>query len=229
MPMIFLRENGMANKTLLDGVNEVLKKVGVIVTDLTGLTQTARQRDINLAVQSWNEVQDDLYTTTDEPFTDEQAEGTITLTTGTRTYSLAADLLQLRWPLIDKTNAQVIVRHPGGYNAILEGDLEQDDTGLAISAAIRPTDGMLYLERIPTAADNGNVYTYQYDKDLGISTAAAEVPFNDAAFRAVVVAVAQVWKRERNNVFDGAAYTKAMGRASRLITQSHASDTWSPR
>lgn len=219
-------------KTLLNSVNEILKRTGIIAGDagaLTTLTDSARQVAIDQCVQVVNEGIDDVYSVSATPLPNEQAQSTITLTTNTRNYALAADLVQLRYPLIDKTNTQFLYDYPGGYNAMLLGDPEQDDTGLPHYAAIRPTDGQLYLDRAPTSVENGKVYTYQYDKNFGLSTAAATVPFGDAVFRAMVPAWVQLFKREHRNEFDGALYRASLGRAGVLLTQRQPRTDYCPR
>lgn len=219
-------------KTLLDGVNEILKRTGVIAGDageLTTLTDSARQRPIDVAVQAINEGIDELYSASSIPLPNEQGESTVTLVAGTRAYSLAADLVQLRWPMIDKTNNQYLLEYGGGYNALLALDPEQDDTGLPFAAAIRPTDGKLHLDRVPTSVEAGRVYTYQYDKDVALTAAASEVPFSDAAFRGMVPAWVQIWKREMRNEFDGELFKVNIGRASRFLTQQQMRDNYCPR
>ena len=50
--------------TLLDAVNLSLKRVRVIQGDagvLTTLTDSARQADIDIMIQAWNEIISDLY------------------------------------------------------------------------------------------------------------------------------------------------------------------------
>lgn len=219
-------------KTLLNCVNEVLKEVGVIAGDvglLTTLTDSARQISIDRAVQVINEGIDELYTTSEVAHPNEQAESTIVLVLATRAYTLATDLIQLRWPMIDKTNTQWLKPYPGGYNAMLTGDPEQDDTGMPHFAAIRPTDGKLYLDRAPNAEDVGKTYTYQYDKTLELDSASDTVPFNDTIFRAMVPAWAQMWKRERRGEFDAGAFGLSIGRASRLLAQKQMRTHYNPR
>jgi hypothetical protein len=219
-------------KTLLDAVNEILKRVGMIQGDdnlLTSLSVSARQRSIDIAIQVTNEGIDELYSTTDEPQARGQGESTITLISSTRTYSLATDLVRLRWPFVDETNNQYLYESPGGYNDMLLLDPEQDDTGLPMFAAIRPTDGLLYLDRIPTSAEDSRIYTYQYDKDLSLSTLTDTVPFSDAVFRAMVPAWVQLWKREQNNEFDGDLFKANIGRAARLMTQAQPRTDYCPR
>lgn len=222
----------MANKTLLEATNAILKRVKLIAGDsgeLATLTDSARQTAIDAAVQAVNEGIDELYTSTGIALPDQQAEATITLATGTRTATLATGLVRIRWPFIDKTNTQRLFEYPGGYNAMLQGDPEQNDTGLPMYAAIRPTDGLLYLDRSPTSVENGRVYTYQYDKDTELDEAADQVPFNDIVFRAMVPVWAELWKREARGEFDEGSYRLSVGRAARLLTKTPARTHYNPR
>lgn len=219
-------------KTLLEGVNEVLKRVRVIAGDageLATLTDSGRQTFIDTAVQVINEGNDELYTASELPKPLSQAESTITLATGTRAYSLAAGVVRLIWPLIDKTNTQFIDEYPGGYNQILLADPEQDDTGLPHFATISPVDGKLYCDRAASSENNGNIYTYQYLKEIELTLAADTVPYDDIVFRAMVPAWVQLWKREQRNEFDGDLFTASIGRASRLLTRIPPRASWLPR
>lgn len=219
-------------KTLLNACNEVLKRAGIIAGDaglLTSLTDSARQVSVDAAVQVVNEGIDDLYAVTGIAHPNEQAESTLTLVTSTRAYTLATDLIQLRYPMIDRTNTQFIGEYPGGYNAMLIADPEQDDTGLPMYGAFRPTDGKFFLDRAPRAEENGRIYYYQYDKNLALSILTDTVPFNDAVFRAMVPAWLQLWKRERRNEFDAVLYRKSVGLASALLSQKQARESYSPR
>jgi hypothetical protein len=219
-------------KTLLNATNEILKRVGLIAGDsglLTTLTDSARQVAIDVAVQVVNEGIDELYAASNVAKPNGQGESTVTLATADRSYALATGLLRLRWPMVDKTNTQFLHQYPGGYNAMLIADPEQDDTGLPVYAAINPVNGELHLDRAPTSVENGRIYTYQYDKELVLSVAADTVPFKDAVFRAMVPVWVQMWKRERRNEFDGELYKIDLGRAATLMTQILPRDSWSPR
>jgi hypothetical protein len=219
-------------KTLLNAVNETLKRVNEIAGDaglLTTLTDSARQHPVDIAVQVVNEGVIDLYSVSQIAQPNEQAQSTITLVTSTRAYALASDLVALRWPFIDKTNNQYLTQYPGGYNAMLVGDPEQDDTGLPYYAAIRPTDGYLHLDRAPTSVENGRIYTYQYDKSLIMTAAASTVPFTDEVFTMMVPVWTQLWKREMRNEFDDGLYMKNLGVASKLLTRVQPITSYSPR
>lgn len=219
-------------KTLLNCVNEILKKVAIIHGDsglLTSLSSTSRQRSIDIAIQVVNEGIDELYTTSELPLPLSQAESTITLVTADRSYSLATDLVQMRWPLIDKTNNQYIYKFAGGYNTLLLLDPEQDDTGLPYYGAISPVTGELYLDRAPTSAENGNVYTYQYDKDLELDQAADTVPFGNTTFRAMIPVWEQLWRRSQQKDFDADIYRMSLGRAARTVTRMQPTSDYCPR
>jgi len=219
-------------KSLLNATNEILKRTGIIAGDaglLTTLTDSARQRAIDIAVQVVNEGIDALYSAAAVAAPNEQAESTITLVAGTRAYTLATDLVQIRWPMVDKTNTQFLKEYPGGYNKMLLADPEQDDTGLPYGAAIRPTDGKLFLDRAPTSVEASRVYTYQYDKDVSLTAAASTVPFSDAVFRGMVPAWVQLWKREMRNEFDGDLFKASIGRAAGFLTQQQVRTHYNPR
>ena len=219
-------------KTLLNAVNEILKRVGVVSGDagaLTTLTDSARQKPIDVAVQVINEAIDELYTMPGLSAPQGQAESTITLATGDRSYALASDLVRLRFPLIDKTNNQYIYEYKNGYNELLKLDPEQDDTGRPLYGAISPVNGELHLERAPTSEDNGSVYTYQYDKDVSLSILTDTVPFSDAVFRAMVPAWVKLWERDVRNEFDAEMFRASLGRASRLLRQIVPKNTYNPR
>lgn len=219
-------------KTLLNCVNEVLKRVGMITSDagaLSTLTSSALQRDIDIAVQVINEGIVLLYTASHKPMPNEQAESSFTLVEATRAYTLAPDLVQIRWPLIDKTNSQFITKYPGGYQKMLIDDPEQDDTGLPHMGDIRSTDGKLYLDRAPTSEDAGKTYTYQYDKSLLMTAAADTVPFSDDVFAMMVPPWAHLWKRERRQEFDTGVFQTSIGTAAQILTKQQLRTSYSPR
>lgn len=221
----------MGTKTLLDAVNGIFKRTGIIAgdaADLTTLTDSARQREINVAVQVVNEGNISLYrAATGLP--NELAESTITLAASDRSYALQSDLVQLHFPMIDKTNSQFIFEFGGGYEGLLQIDPEQDDTGLPLFAAISPVNGELYLDRAPTSVEAGRVYTYQYEKDIQVAATTDTFPYTDAAFTMMVPAWVQLWKRELRNEFDGELFREALGTAGELLPRKQRSHTWFPR
>lgn len=209
-------------KTLLQGVNDVFKSVGLISGsqgELTSLTDSARQRYVDLVVQKWNESIEELYATMDQPMPQELQEDTITLVDGDRDYALATDLNLLHFPLIDETNNQFIFEYNGTYLDLVADQINPDDfTGLPHFGVIRPIDGQLYLERAPTSNEAGRIYKYRYDRDISLSLAADTFPFTDVTFRAMVPAVAQLWMRDERNNFDSGIFQASIGRAARYVS-----------
>lgn len=219
-------------KTLLNGVNEVLKRVGIIQGDtaeLTTLTDSSRQRPIDLSIQAWNEAVDELYSLSNLPKPNEMVEGTLTLATSDRDYALATGLTQLYFPLHDTTNGHYIYEYDKGYLHLVNSQpFPANENGLPNYAVIRPSDGQLYLDRIPTATENGNQYTYYYDTDLVVSAAADTFPFKDVVFRAMVPAVTEIVNRELRKQYDGEIIEGSLGRASRYLIQKQQKESYLP-
>lgn len=219
-------------KTLLNGVNETFKQLSLIAGDaaeLASLTDSARQSWIDSSVQSWNEAIDEVYSLVGLPLPNVMTEATITLVASDRDYALASDLVRLYFPLLDKTNGRYIVEYPGGYMAMFNDQPQPANwTGLPWAAAIRPSDGELYLDRIPQSAEAGLVYTYRYEKDTALESASDTVPFTDATFRAMVPAVAQLMNAKMRQSFDAGIYGMSIGRAGRLLRKQPQNTSWLP-
>ncbi len=225
----------MANKNLLDAVNEILIKVDIIEGDtgrLTTISDSARQVFIDTAIQSANEVVDELYSLLEKPKPNQLAEATLTLVTDDQDYALASDLVTLLtdFGLVDTTNNHVIAidDDEDAYRKLILTDLNQDDTGLPSIAAIRPTDGELWMDRKPTSSENGRVYNYRYNKELELVVAADTFPFGNTVFRAMVPAAAELWKLHRHKEFSQGLFDASMGRAARLITKVPMRSSWRP-
>lgn len=219
-------------RTLLNGINDVMKRLGYIKGnsgELTSLVDTQRQVTLDLTIQAWNEVIVEIFDASDTPFPNELAENTITLVTDDRDYALQTDLVQLRWPFTNQTNGDQIFEYPGGYEQIyFDQPIPANFTGQSTLAAIRPIDGELYLDAIPTANENGDVYTYQYDKELLLSAAADLMPFSDTVYSQLIMAVAELVKRDKEKSFDGGMYARRTGIAAGLLTQQQQRTTWTP-
>jgi hypothetical protein len=218
---------------LLQGVNEVLKRTNSLDlgSPLTSLTDQSKQGWIDLAVQIWNEMVDQIYTETGTPRPTVLEEDVISLAEGVRTYPLAYDLVRLHFPLHDETNGWFITEYPGGYMSLVTSQPQPENhTGLPLCAAIRPDTGELYLDRIPTENEDELLYKYRYEKDLVLTFATDEFPFSDAVFRALVPAVAQLWKRERKGPesFDGGVFRQSYGRACRMLRQLPPRESYRP-
>ena len=90
-------------------------------------------------------------------------------------------------------------------------------------------DGQLYVDFIPQAEEAGRVYTLRYDKDLELTLATDAFPFKDVVFRALTPAVAEMWKREKNNrEHSPRLIKKHMALAAKLLNQNQQNDSWLP-
>ena len=212
------------------GVNEVLKRTGSIdqselISDT--LIDSSKQQWIDLVVQLWNEIIDQLYAETNLAKPNILAEALITLTAFVRTYALPSNLVRIRFPLTDQTNGRTIAEYPGGYLGMTADQLIPTDfTGLPLSAAIRPTDGSLYLDRFPTPAEAGLSYVLRYDRDSSLVSGTDLFPFPATVFRALVPAVAQMFNLERKNKSSPGIFQASMGRAARLLLKLQPRDSW---
>ena len=209
--------------TLLDAVNLSLKRVRVIQGDageLTSLKDSARQADIDIMVQAWNEIISDLYNTARQLPSDTK-EGTITLVAGTREYDKASDVdIVSSNIMVDQTNGQYLYAYPGGYEAMfVEQTQPANYTGLPIYWTINPTNAKFRLDRSPTATEAGKIYTYLYRKRLYMDLATATFPFADSVVNDLIQGVKEVWNRESKEKFDMAAYQTRIARAAVAISQ----------
>lgn len=216
--------------TLLQGVNALLKRVGEVTGDanvITSLTDSPRQKHIDRSIQMFNEAIVILYDLINEPLPNELAESSITLLTSTRAYSLPTDLVELVYPLHDRTNGRYITEYPGGYLRMMKDQAYPANyTGLPNSAAIRPTDGLLYLDMIPTSAENGNSYTVTYEKSLLLSDATDTFPFVDTVFTMMLPSVAEVWQRWSHKDYEKSQFEKSLSGAAKLMAQKKHSNQW---
>lgn len=221
----------MGTKTLLNSVNDVLQSVRLVTSTnpLTSLTDSPRQTFIDSAVQTINRVMLDVYASSDMGLPTEVASNTITLATGDRDYALQSDLVQMRWPLRDETNGVYIYEYEDGYLGLINSQPQPSQyTGVPTYGAISPVDGELYLDRIPTSAENGKVYAYEYDKAITVSSASDTFPFSDSAWQPFMDAVKELWKRDNNLQFDAALYQTRIGNMSSLASERQFRTSYRP-
>ncbi len=220
------------SKDLLDGVNRVLIKVGEIESrsTLTSLTDSSRQVFIDTAIDSWNEVVDEMFSLADCPRPNSIKTRSITLVQGQREYRLNSQLVTLRteYQMIDETNSHTITLVDGGHRAIILGDLEQDDDGIPAYAALSPENGKLVMDVIPDAEAAGRIYKYRFEHDKILDDADDEFPFGDTVFLALVGAVAEKWKFHNRNGGDIAVYNAELARACHRLRQTPWRPSWAP-
>lgn len=217
-------------KTLLNGTNEVLRKVGFITGEsgeLSSLTDSARQVEIDIVTRNWNTVVSELYSLSGMPHPQEVATSTITLVTGQREYDLPTDLLQIRYPIIYETDQHEVLEYPGGYEQMRKDQLNPADyDGRPNYAVISPITGKLRFDYAPTATENGNGYTLYYDKEILLAVAADEFPFSETVFNHLVNVVAEDWKRDQRREFDTKHRDKHLAIAAKLLLKKQPLKCW---
>lgn len=219
----------MGTKTLLNSVNRILEGVRLVNSQnqLTSLTDSARQVFIDQAITTINSAMIDAYAASPAALPTESEADSITLVTDDRSYALASDLVQMRWPLRDETNGTYI-REMNYFDLVNSQVQPAGYTGTPSFGAMSPIDGEIYLDRIPTAAENGNVFAYEYDKAIVVALAADTFPFRDSAWESFMEAVKELWKRDNNLQFDPELYTQRMGNFCALISQKQFTTSYRP-
>lgn len=217
--------------TLLQGVNRVLTRVNVISSKnaLDSLTDSANQTFIDTAIDNWNEAIEELFELSPIPRPKAIKTSTLTLA-ATREYSLHSNLTKFRFDyhLIDETNNHIITTMTDAHKDMVFGDIEQDDTGLPHFATINPETGRMLMDRTPDTDDLGKVYKYRYERDLELDSADDEFPFRDAVMRALVPAVAELWKFEHKKSGSADEYNRAMAKAAKRLREAPARSSYGP-
>ena len=213
------------SKTLLNGVNEVLKRVSVINSnsELGSLTESGKQVWIDIAIQVWNEAIDELYATMGTMKPQALATQQITLTTGagSNVYALTNDIVELIWPFKCIAKNNILTQYPGGWEGLWRDQIDNSDfTGQPRYAAIYPYNASglfsIVIDTFPTSEEVGDIYAYAYKRELVLTDATDTMPFNDTVFRAMVPAVAELWSKEQKKDFDADVFSVSIGRAARL-------------
>lgn len=226
-------------KTLLQGVNDVLKRIGALKGnsgELASLVDSQRQIKIDLAVNCWNETLIELYELSEISMPNEVATTTITLALNDRDYALPSDLVYIKWPIRNTSNGYLIAEYPGGWDQMQNDQLQPSTfTGRPFYGTIRPTDGQLYLDRLPQSADVGLAYTLSYDKSLIKSLASDTFPCNDDTYTMLVPAVAEKIKMESDEQSEARyavslkKYNKYLAVAAGMISLNKSRNTWLPQ
>lgn len=194
--------------TALQAVNALFKRTGVVAGDagaITSFTDTTKQREIDVALQAWNEVIDEAYSS--GQFKGEVDEGSITLVddsgnTARTEYSLASDFEKfVEAPgynspvLVNAAKGYRLFEYPGGYPKMFADQADPTDyTGQPNYFVINPDSGSLRPDTHPESGEEGDVYKYLYEKRLNISSTTDTFPFSDDAVDAMLSPVAELWR-----------------------------------
>ena len=213
--------------TLLTAVNDVLKRVGEISQGspvLTSLTDSARQSNIDIVVQLWQTIIEQLQGWADLP--GDVGSGSITLATGTREYATESDFQAfvgddrgVAW-LVCASPVYRIPPYVGGYKQMFA---DQPDpsiyTGQPGSWAYNPVTSKIRLDRAPTSTENGQVLGYLYDKTVTLSAYTDTFPIPDAAVKVLVTTVAEAYRLEKRNRLNGNWWKVGIAEAARISSQ----------
>jgi hypothetical protein len=207
--------------SLLDAVNFTAKKAHLIQGEsgeLSSLTNAAYQSDVDLIVDSIQEVIKTLLTFGGvEP--DMSSTGTVTLVDGTREYAPASDFQVLESnKMVNQTDGKWLSPYPGGYLGMFEAQHQPASyVGNPNYYCINPANGNFRLDTTPDSGQDGEVYTYVYQKSLSLSLAADTFPFHDEVVEDLIPAFAEFWKMQRDQNFNESLFNNSLSMAVRKI------------
>tara|TARA_Y100000310_G_scaffold222646_1_gene224373 strand:+ start:1459 stop:2130 length:672 start_codon:yes stop_codon:yes gene_type:complete len=172
--------------------------------DLTSLTDTARQADIDKIGQIWREVTRLLLSL--GIFPNEVTEATITLATAKREYARPADFVQMSgnsWQtrvFVNESNNYCMFEYPAppgidpDNQMFLDQPKASDYTGIPHFWAISNRGAFFRVSADPTSSENGLVYKYRYDTALSLTGASDTFPFIDTVQQMLIPVVAHFFK-----------------------------------
>lgn len=172
--------------TFIEAVNRILRLNAVIRGDtdtVTTFSDTAHNASLNLAVVA---VQDELTRLiADKLITKERStSGSITLTTNTRTYDLASDFIGF-WGVphfYNSTSNRQIYEYPGGLEKlqveIYNFQTQYGQPNWFYFEPANSTNKKVGFFQVPSSAENGNVWTYDYEASVMVSSASDNLPFH---------------------------------------------------
>lgn len=172
--------------TFLEAVNRILRLNAILRGDtdaVTTFSDTAHNASLNLAIVA---VQDELTRLIADKLLPKERStaGSITLTTNTRTYDLASDFIGFYGlPHFYNTTAnRQIYEYPGGLQK-LQVDIYNFQTqyGQPNWFYFEPSNSTykkVGFFQVPSSAENGNVWTYDYEASVMVSSASDAMPFH---------------------------------------------------
>jgi len=239
----------------LEFVNAVLKRTRTIAGDAgelatstvtstaTGLTATGaftdsgRQTQIDLALQLSNEAFHEVFGL--GLFAEETSTATITLSSGTREYSLPSDFERIAGrDYVDRalrgaTTGRVTYEYPGGYARMLRDQPNATDfTGDHSHWAISPTNlQTIRLDAEPTSDQDGETWNILYEKRISFTSTMATdtLPFSDTVADALVPVVAEGHNRIMKKEFDSSVFRTSIVRSMEYLRQNQKKSRYGKR
>lgn len=214
--------------TFLQAVNATLKRNGLIAGDsgsLSSFTDSARQTEIDVTIQVWNEAMHRLYAR--YAFQGEVKEGTVTLATDTREYAVPSDFERMAGETYEtrvmvNTEGHILYEYKGGYLQMYADQPDPSDfTGQPSYWALNLTNNKFRMNTTPQSGENGDAYTFLYEKRISMSATTDTFPFDDTIVDSLMPVVAAVTKLSRNgDVSEEAWAAQGFKDAVKLIAQS---------
>lgn len=219
-----------SSQTFLDAVNAVLKRIGVIqgaTGVLTSFSDSARQRQIDVTIQSWGEAIQHLLNMGMVP--GETASATVTFSgTGEREFSKPSDYIRPAGTMPGTrvwraaTAEYVVSEYQGGYEAMIVSQLTATNwTGRPNGWTVNPTTDKFRFDTLCTTTDTLNLLYEKRIRFTTTSTATGDTfPFDDLVVDGLVPVVAEfVSSVMKNEPLDGTTYKLNLSRAASLAMQ----------
>lgn len=215
--------------TFLQAVNKTLKRVGVVHGDageLTNFVDTARQENIDITIDIWNDLIQQLYTL--ELFSKGTEVGQFILVADVREYDLEPDFEQMASEIIrNESSTWFLKPYPGGYLKMWEDQIDPSDfEGQPLSWAINTSTNLIRVSSTPTANQSGDIYKYLYHKRLSLEGTGDTFPFSDTVVDSLVGATAEMYRRDRDKEFSQSLLRLSFNRAISYLTQARPKTTY---
>ena len=169
--------------TFLQAVNEIFRRNGIIRGDtdtISTFSDTTHNASTQIAILAVQDELADLVSDTLIPY--EKTSSTITLATSTRTYSLAADFIRFYGvpSFYRAAENRRVYEYPGGEEALRMNiyDFQTVTGDFNFWYWDSTTTKKVGVYQVPTTAENGEVWTYDYEKSVAVSTVSDVLPFH---------------------------------------------------
>ena len=225
----------------LTGLNRLLRTVQIISgddDDITTFDDTQHAADIELAQIA---IQDELSTLVADKFIDyEKATDTITLSSGTRTYSLASDFIRFfgtNPSFYDSTNNTRIYEYIGGEDLLRDQDYQYKTTQGNPWAWYwdSTTSKKVAFYSVPDSTFDTRSLSYDYEKSVAVTLSTDTLPFhNDEAAQAFISCAARRFKVMDESLLvekleDDATYSSAKARLLGFLANRNPSQLYGRR
>ena len=218
----------MPNLTLLDMVNNTMRRAGLIDSVdevLADLTEDALQVDIDMMIDAINDVIREMHSIADLlPW--QTSIGTITLADGTKEYAGPTNFMAMSSSRLQRLDEGMFISpYKGGYEQMFHDQTDPSQyTGQPTEWALNPVTDTIRLNATPGASEAGHVYSFLYSAEIYMSTAAQEFPFNDAVTHALQPAIVEAYRQMSDGDEEYSPITKVRSLSQAIKRLTHAPD-----